>query len=191
MTLKSISGVILAGGSATRLGGIIKSKIMVAGETILSRMIRVMEEVFDEIIIVTNTPREFENFRHYKIVSDIFLKKGPLGGIHAAIENSSKDAVFVFAGDMPYINRKIIEDQIKKYNEEGSDALVPMIDNYIEPLHAIYSVTVQTQLTEYLKDSDFAVRHFLKNLNTSYMQMVNNEETRLAFRNINTPGDLL
>ena len=188
---KEISGVILAGGAGKRFGSTIKSKILIDGKTIIGRMTEVLEDIFDEIMIVTNTPLEFEEFQKYKIVRDKFIKAGPLGGIHAAMEASSKDAVFVFAGDMPFISRQVIADQIKAYNNEEFEALVPQIRSNIEPLHAIYNISVTESLIDFLTVKDnFAVRDFLKNLNVNFMQMKDTEEIRLAFTNINSPGDL-
>lgn len=187
-----ISAAILAGGEAKRLGGITKSKIMVQGEYIIARMINVLERIFEDVIIITNTPDEFREFKNCRTAGDLFLKTGPLGGIHAALHNSVKNAVFVFAGDMPFISGPIIEDQIKRYEAIQSDALVPVRGNNPEPLHAIYNVTILGTLTEYLREgTDYSVRDFLGKLNVSYMQMQNNDETRLAFTNVNTPEDFL
>ena len=49
-----ISAAILAGGAATRFDGRMKSKIIIDGETIISRIISVIRDIFDELIIVTN-----------------------------------------------------------------------------------------------------------------------------------------
>jgi molybdopterin-guanine dinucleotide biosynthesis protein A len=51
-----ISGVILAGGSNKRFGGITKANVVIDGETIISRIISTISDLFDEIIIVTNKP---------------------------------------------------------------------------------------------------------------------------------------
>ena len=54
-----ISGVILAGGDNKRFGGILKSNTIIGGETIISRITGTVRDLFNEIIIVTNTPAEF------------------------------------------------------------------------------------------------------------------------------------
>jgi molybdopterin-guanine dinucleotide biosynthesis protein A len=81
----SISGIILAGGANRRFNGMTKSNIIIDGKTIISRITDTIRDIFDEIIIVTNTPEEFKEYNKYKIVSDQFLKVGPIGGIHAAL----------------------------------------------------------------------------------------------------------
>jgi molybdopterin-guanine dinucleotide biosynthesis protein A len=186
-----ISGVILAGGSGKRFGGISKSGIIIDGETIYSRIISTIKTFFGEIIIVTNNPLEFNEISKYKIVRDVFSNQGPLGGIHAALKSSKGKAIFVFAGDMPFLNKRIIARQIRIFKEGFNDILVPRIENYIEPLHAIYKVSILNNLENYLKgDGSRAVRDFLNNMNTGYMRLYNTQSNIRAFTNINFPEDI-
>jgi Molybdopterin-guanine dinucleotide biosynthesis protein A len=186
-----ISGVILAGGSNKRFGGITKANVVIDGETIISRIISTISDLFVEIIIVTNKPEEFQEFIQYKIVEDQYLKTGPLGGIHAALKASSEDAIFVFAGDMPFLNKEIISDQISEFNKREHDVLIPEIDQFIEPLHAIYRKSTLNHLERFLSEGKSrAVRDFLSEVNVGYLQMTKNEKTKIAFANINSPSDL-
>jgi len=187
----SISGIILAGGANRRFNGMTKSNIIIDGKTIISRITDTIRDIFDEIIIVTNTPEEFKEYNKYKIVSDQFLKVGPIGGIHAALKASSKEALFVFAGDMPLLQNKLIIRLIDFYNSHRCDVLVPRINKNIEPLHAIYNISIKRTLEEYLKgDHDYAVRKFFKRVNVSYLQFKESEETINVFTNINSPSDI-
>jgi len=187
----SISGVILAGGTNKRFGGITKSNIIVGGKTIISRMISTIGNIFDEIIIVTNKPEEFREYIQYLIIEDQYLKAGPLGGIHAALKTSSEDAIFVFAGDMPFLDGKIIIDQINEFIKRQHDVLIPEVDQFIEPLHAIYRKSVLNDLERFLSEGKSrAVRDFLSEVNVGYFQIPNTEKTGRAFANINSPSDL-
>ena len=186
-----ISGVILAGGSNKRFSGITKANVVIDGETIISRIISTISDFFDEIIIVTNKPEEFQEFIQYKIVEDQYLKAGPLGGIHAALKTSSKDAIFVFAGDMPFLNKEIITNQINEFNNTEHDILIPEVDQFIEPLHAIYRKSVLNDLERFLSaGKSRAVRDFLREVNVGYFQVPKTRKTELAFANINSPSDL-
>ena len=186
-----ISGVILAGGSNKRFGGITKANVVIDGEAIISRIISTISDLFDEIIIVTNKPEEFQEFIQYKIIEDQYLKAGPLGGIHAALKASSEDAIFVFAGDMPFLDKEIISDQINEFNMTEHDVFIPKIDQFIEPLHAIYSKSVLNHLERYLLEGKSrAVRDFLSEVNAGYLKMTKNEKNKIAFANINSPSDL-
>ena len=192
MQCKNISGVVLAGGANKRFNGSTKAKIVIDGKTIISRIIDTLTDIFDEIIIVTNTPEEYEEFKKHKIITDVFDKKGPLGGIHAALKASSKEAIFVFAGDMPFLNKGLIIKQIEYYRNHKYDILIPMINENIEPLHGIYDLSVTGTLEEYLKaDQNKAVREFFKLVKVGYIQLEDSEETRKAFTNINSPSDIV
>ena len=189
--IHNISGVILAGGANKRFDGMTKANIVIDGKTIISRIIDTIKDIFDEIIIVTNTPEEFKEYINYKIVSDQILKAGPLGGIHAAIKTSSKEALFVFAGDMPLLDKKVIIRQIEFYNSHKCDILIPRINTYIEPLHAIYNISIIETLEDYLTGNhDYVVRKFYKRQNVRYMQLKGSEEISNAFININSPADI-
>jgi len=189
--VSNISGVILAGGAGKRFNGIIKPRILIDGKTIISRIIATISEIFDEIIIVTNSPEGFSEFSNCKVISDQLLNKGPLAGIHSALKVSEKEALFVFAGDMPLLDKEFIIRQINYYNINNCKVLIPRINNYIEPLHGIYKKTLFRILEDYLiVNHDYAVREFLKKVNVRYMQLEESEKTRSAFLNINSPYDV-
>jgi molybdenum cofactor guanylyltransferase len=189
---RKISGAILAGGAGSRFDGRMKPKIVIEGETIISSIISVIRDIFNELIIVTNNPEEFSDFNFCTIVHDEILNAGPLGGIHAALKASSNDAVFVFAGDMPYLEKRIIIKLIEAYNYSECDALLPEIEEYLEPLHAIYSVSLAEHLESYLKsDKSYAVRDYIRLLNVKYIKFDGSAETKRAFTNINSASDII
>ena len=186
-----ISGVILAGGASSRFGGKTKSTMTVGGVSIISRMIETLHEVFDEIIIVTNKPEEFQDFRKYKIVQDEYKKVGPLGGIHAAMNASSNRAIFVFAGDMPFIAKELIVRQIELFNKLHCDVLIPRMDSYDEPLHAIYSLSTFIKLDYYLLTMrEYAIKDFLGKVDVNWLYLDETASYSRIFTNINTPSDL-
>ena len=189
--VSNISGVILAGGASKRFNGITKARIVIDDKTIIYRIIDTIREIFDDITIVTNTPEAFSEFVNYKIISDQFLNKGPLAGIHSALKVSEKEALFVFAGDMPLLDKEFIIRQIDYYNINKCEVLIPRINRYIEPLHGIYKKTLFRVLEEYLiVNHDYAVREFLKKVNVCYLQLEESEKTIRAFININSSRDV-
>jgi len=189
---QNISGVILAGGTNRRFHGITKANLIINGKSIISRIVDTFSNIFDEIIIVTNTPEEFSFLSNLIIVNDLLSEAGPLGGIHAALKASSKDAVFVVGGDMPLIDKGLITNQIDFYNSGKYDIVVPRVNDLIEPLHSIYNSTLVNTLEEYLKSGrDYAVRDFFGMVNVCYMPLELTELTKNAFININSSSDIL
>ena len=187
----NVSAVILAGGANKRFQGKTKANIQISGVRIITRTIKILHEIFDDIIIVTNTPDQFKGFSHYTIVPDEIKNVGPLGGIHAAIKAAKNDSVFVFASDMPCISSKLIKKHIEFYHKRRCDAAIPRIKDFKEPLHAIYNTKIEDKLDDYLKTAhDYSIDSFIKGLNIRYHNLEDTEENRKSFFNINTPQDL-
>lgn len=187
----TISGVILAGGASKRLGGIIKSNIVISGEKIITRIINSISDIFDDIIIVTYNPSEFREFTSCRIIGDHYLNAGPLGGIHAAMKSSANDAIFVFAGDMPFLSKEIITEQINQFSSKECDILIPLIGGFTEPLHSIYRVTLLNEMERYITGGkNRSVRDFIKLMNVRYMPIHESEENKRAFTNINSREDI-
>jgi molybdopterin-guanine dinucleotide biosynthesis protein A len=187
---KIISAAVLAGGKGQRMKGINKPALVLDGETIMSRILNTISDLFHEIIIVSNDKTEVLEFQNCVIVSDIYRDKGPIGGIHAALHHTRSDAVFVFAGDMPLLNRNLISRQVSAFNAGTYDILVPRIEVSIEPLHSIYSRKIVDKLEEFiLSGSGNAIRDFYIKVNTGYLDIIEGEKE--AFSNINNHADLI
>jgi molybdopterin-guanine dinucleotide biosynthesis protein A len=186
----NISGVVLAGGANKRFGGKIKSNAIIGGEKIIDRIINTISGIFDEIIIVTNNPGEFKQYSEYKITGDHFIGTGPLGGIHSAMKSSSVDAVFIFAGDMPFLSMDLIKNQIDIFRFSHSEALIPLTGSKMEPLHGIYRNSISEKLEKYLSEKqEFAVRKFLEQVDVSFFNPGDSNEVLKAFININSQSD--
>lgn len=187
----NIEGVILAGGAGKRFNGITKAKIVIDGETIISRIIDTFSSIFEEKIIVTNSPEEFMEFaEECRIACDKYLNKGPLGGIHAALTETTKESIFVVGGDMPFLEKELILQQINFFEKNNCDAVIPANGKNIEPLHGIYKKSVLGLLEEYLRaDNNYSIRDFFKEIDICYFPV--GDSARMAFTNINTPSDLI
>ena len=188
---QKISAAILAGGANKRFNGKTKANIQISGVRIIARTVKILHEIFDDIVIVTNTPDEFKGYKHFTMVPDQIKNVGPLGGIHAAINAAKNDAVFVFASDMPCISSEIIRNHIDFYKKRACDVAMPRINDFKEPLHSIYHKRIEKDLTEFLNGANkYSIENFMKDLNVRYNNLENTEANKKAFVNINTPQDL-
>ncbi|MBL7112794.1 MAG: molybdenum cofactor guanylyltransferase [Bacteroidales bacterium] len=187
----NIAGVILAGGKNARIGGTCKAFIQLNDKSFLNIITSTLEQIFNEIIIVTNNSSDFTAFvNKYSIITDKIKEVGPLGGINSALYTCSAEAIFVVSCDMPYLNKELIEKQIEFFHKSDCDALIPRMGSFIEPLHAIYKKTIFNILHSFLSETrDYRIRSFLKLINVQYMEMEDNKVNRQAFTNINTQED--
>ena len=74
------TAVILAGGKSSRMG-FDKQFLNINKKGIINIIISKLEKEFDDIIIVTNKPDEYKNYRQ-KIITDILENMGQIGRAH-------------------------------------------------------------------------------------------------------------
>ncbi len=162
-----VTGVLLAGGRASRMGGRDKAFAAVGGEPIAVRTIRLFRGLFPQVLVATNRP---DRFRHLEVetVPDRFFDCGPLAGVHAALLASHHPHVFVAACDMPGLDPAVIRYLVARIRP-GVDAVVPRWENDIEPLHAVYAARALGTIEECLRSGRCALRDFLPRVTVDYV----------------------
>lgn len=181
---------ILSGGKAKRMGGVSKALLKYNDEFFISRIIRILSPLFGETIAISNSPEELR-FLGIDIFSDVYKDKGPLGGIHSALTNSNKKAVFVVSCDMPFVCPSVANRIASLFAIKNVDAVVPRIGENIEPLFAVYGNSQLKILEKLLSEPiDHSIRDYLNIINCHYYNMQITEEVKKCFKNINTIKDL-
>lgn len=137
MDKKQISAVVLAGGNSTRMGQN-KALLELGSKTMIELVVEKLKTIFEEIIIVTNTPQIYNMLKNVRFVPDYFesIEKKSIIGLYTAILEAENNYAFVVACDMPFLNIDIINYMVENVRDE--DILVPCINGYYQPLHAIY-----------------------------------------------------
>jgi molybdopterin-guanine dinucleotide biosynthesis protein A len=130
-----MTGIILSGGKNSRMG-CNKSFLTVDGERLIDRTVRILKDIFPEVMIVTNSPMEYLDVG-VQLVTDIVKGKGSLGGIYTGLFYAASDRSFVTACDMPYLNKSFIEYLCGLAGNH--DIAVPRMPEGFQPLHAVYS----------------------------------------------------
>ncbi len=184
-----ITGIILAGGKSNRYG---KNKAfeLVDGIPIIERIIRVLKEVFSDIIIITNSKEEYRQF-NLRLYEDIIKGLGPIGGIYTGLKNIDCRGGFFVACDMPFLNAAFIRYMISIWNDE--DVVVPRFGWKIEPLHAIYSKACIPYIEELIKREIYQIRSIFNKTKVRYVQEEEITQFDPSFSfilNINRPEDL-
>src|SRR5205823_301046 len=100
------AAAILAGGQARRMGGVHKGLLVIDGEPIVARQLRLLGAYADELVIVANDVaayREIAAAAHARIVSDLHPGDGPLAGLEAALTATSASELLLVACDLPFV----------------------------------------------------------------------------------------
>jgi molybdopterin-guanine dinucleotide biosynthesis protein A len=190
-----ITGLILAGGRNSRMGGLDKSRLAVNGEPLVRWIADLLGNLFEEVILVTNNPELHRDLvGRLLFAEDIFPGRGPLAGIQAGMACASGALVFCVACDMPGLRQDMIERQIEIFRTRiaGScDVLIPRIGELIEPLHALYRTSLESLARRILTiQAGCSVRTLLAAARSCYWDLEDTTDSRSVFANLNTPKDL-
>lgn len=183
------TAIILCGGKNSRMG-CNKALLEVGRQKIIERMVRQLSGLFGQIIISSNEPLE-HTFPEVEAVPDIIPGRGPLSGIHAGLAAAGNHYSLVLACDMPFVDGKLAEYLIKE--APGFDVVVPRVDQYLQPLFAVYSKNCLAPVTECLKSSNSKVITFYHRVKVKYISREKISavtDVGRVFFNINTPADL-
>jgi FdhD protein len=187
--VKGVTGVILAGGAASRMGSN-KALLPQNGVRFIEGIYRTLEGLFEEVIVVTNTPEQYA-FLPCRKVPDLYPGKGVLAGIHSGLMHSETPAIFTVACDMPSLNAALIRHLCSLSG--GMDLVISSTDRGFEPLHALYGKGCLPALEELLQSE--ANRRVIALLSRVQSREVHPEEIApfdpefSSFDNINTPED--
>jgi molybdopterin-guanine dinucleotide biosynthesis protein A len=184
-----MTGVILAGGESTRMGKN-KALIEINGKRIIDRTVSLFREVFDDVLLVTNTPLDYIELK-VRIVTDLVSGKGSLGGIYTGLFFSSSPKAFFVGCDMPFLDRRVIQYFLSL--AQTADIVVQRTKDYWQPLHAIYPRTLLKPIERLLQQGELKI---IKTYQGMRVREVTGEELKRfdpdlhTLSNFNTPEEL-
>ncbi|NOX75311.1 MAG: molybdenum cofactor guanylyltransferase [Gammaproteobacteria bacterium] len=188
----NISGLVLAGGRARRMGGRDKGLITLDGRPLITHCLETFAPQVNEIFVSAN-----RNLGEYQAYGCTVLRDhhdnfdGPLAGLQRALEVCEHDWLAVVPCDAPMLPRdlvtRLLEARNSKPGKPGKLAIVPHDGNRVQPLFGLYSVQVRNALDKFLRVGDRKVQIWLDSLHP--LQVDFSDQPR-AFMNINTTKDL-
>jgi molybdopterin-guanine dinucleotide biosynthesis protein A len=190
----TFTAAVIAGGKSSRMGQD-KSFVHVGGIPMIERVIAALRAINPaELILITNKPDAYAHL-NLTMHADVLPEKGSLGGIYTAIYHTPSPYTLVAACDMPFLNPAVLRYLIEGQSEENApyDVVVPRVDDYPEPLHALYSKACLEPIRVRLEADQLKVIGFYESVRVRYVE---ESEWRAidpdgrSFKNINTPDEL-
>ncbi|MDQ3334864.1 MAG: molybdenum cofactor guanylyltransferase [Myxococcota bacterium] len=176
-----VAALILAGGKASRMGGVDKRELVVEGRTIFERQLEALAG-FD---ILVSSPRDISGHR---TVRDAISNGGPLAGIAAGLVATCTPWLLVLAGDMPYITSAVIGRLVSR-TADDIDAVGIRLAGRPEPLVCVLRVSVFLPLVQArLERGDLKASRLLTEGEARVAWL--DEHDARAFFNVNVATDL-
>jgi molybdopterin-guanine dinucleotide biosynthesis protein A len=185
-----VTGALIAGGRATRLGGLAKGLLALDGQPIAARSLRLFAETLGGALVVANDPAPWAPLGA-PVVPDLIPGKGAPGGLHAALSAASTPWVFAAACDMPFLSSQAIA--LLCSHRGGALAVVPRWRGRLEPLHALWSRACLPALAAALEAGDPSLQELAAAVGARLVEEAAWREVDpegRCFENANTPEDV-
>jgi molybdopterin-guanine dinucleotide biosynthesis protein A len=144
-----LTAFILSGGKSNRIGKN-KAFFRIQGIPFIQKLVELLDLLFEEVIISSNNIKEYQ-FLNKKIIKDLIPERGPLSGIHSALNFSNTKKNFILSCDLPLISEELIS-YICDYHFK-KQILLPKAEGRIQQLCGIYSNAVLPDVENLLIES--------------------------------------
>ncbi len=186
--LAALTGVLLAGGRAERMGGRDKGLLPLAGEPLIAHGVRRLRPQVAELLISANRHLEVYHQFGCRVVSDSDDHfRGPLAGILAALRAACTPYLLIAPCDSPLLPPDYAQRMWAALEREQATASVGYSEGCWQPVFALLPVHLQDDLADYLATGSGGAGRWLQQHSLAPVKF---PDAPLLFRNLNTPDDL-
>jgi molybdenum cofactor guanylyltransferase len=195
--VESASAIVLAGGRSARMGQA-KATLRFGDLTLIERTIAELTRselarAFDDIVVVAapeSEAIELPALGAATIVHDDDAYQGPVGALARGLRAARHEVAFACSCDLPMLRSEVASWMLSL--ADGYDAVIPRVDERLQPLHAVYRRRCAGALDAMLARSEHRLGAIADAVNA---RIVSEAEYRgadpdaLSCFNINTPED--
>jgi molybdopterin-guanine dinucleotide biosynthesis protein A len=187
-TAACTTGVILAGGRATRMGGRDKGLLQLAGKPMVEWVMATLKPQVADIIINANRNLDTYAAYGYRVVSDkLHGFCGPLAGIASSMESASTPYIVTTPCDSPLVPLDLAHRLYQALHINRAEISVAHNGERLQPVFALLTCTLSSSLLDYLAAGE-------RKVDTWYsrhkLAIVDFSDSTDAFININTPAEI-
>ncbi|MQY20066.1 NTP transferase domain-containing protein [Nocardia macrotermitis] len=123
--MSTVDAIVLAGGRASRMGGVDKPGIVVGGRSMLEAAVAAVRGCVRTVVVGPHRPDLGPEIRQ---VQEVPAGAGPVAAISTGLKaladcDFPADLLVVLAADMPFLNGAAIDALIARATESGADAV--------------------------------------------------------------------
>jgi len=183
-----ITGVVLAGGQGSRMGGVDKGLQEFRGKPMAAHAIERLAPQVDEILINANrNPEAYARFGHRVIADEIEGFAGPLAGFERGLAHASGDLVVTVPCDSPFLPADLVKRLRDSLERDGAQVAVARTGDQVHPVFCLMRREVHESLRDFLGSGQRKIDRWYPRLRAT---IVGFDDEAEAFRNINTREEL-
>lgn len=184
--MKTLTAVLFAGGESRRMG-VDKATLVVNGEPLWARQLRVLRQLQPDKILVSARTKPAWCPPDIEMVLDEPPLRGPLTGLAAALKRIQTTHLLALAVDLPQMT--VAHLKILWSLARLGTGVVPRNVDFFEPLCAIYPVEAMNAAERALAGEDVSMQGFIRAL--AMLQRIRiytiNKAEGVIYENVNTP----
>ena len=182
-----VTGVILAGGRATRMGGVDKGLIPVNGRPMIAWVIDVLRPQVAELLV--NANRNLDEYRAlgYPIIDDGDREfRGPLAGIASGMRAATNKYVAFAPCDSPLVCDDLVPRLHAALSAAGTRIAVAHDGERLQPVFALLESALLDDLVRYLDSGGRKIDRWYAEHGFAHADFSDVAE---SFANINAPDE--
>lgn len=189
---KDITGLILAGGRAQRMGGMDKGLIPFLGKPMIESAIAKLKPQTHTLIINANRNiTKYANYGYPVVVDETPDFSGPLAGFSVGLKTFKTPYLLTSPCDSPLLPSDLAQRLAEEMLRGDFDLVYASsreLDGKIwaQPVFCLMRANVQDSLEKFLQTGDLKIDRWFKELRSSTVIF----EDPQVFANVNTPEEL-
>ena len=186
MLRNEITGVVLAGGRGSRMGGVDKGLLRFHGVPMVAYALAALESVAGTLLI--NANRHHEEYRRFgvPVIADAAYE-GPLAGLLSALRTAQTSYVLSVPCDSPLVTASLLTRLCSRLGETGAEVCAAHDGERLHPVFLLAERRLADHLQRYLASGQRKLQSWLSQHRLTLADFADHPE---LFANINTPEDL-
>ena len=184
----TVTGLILSGGSGSRMGGVDKGLQPFRGRTLVEWVIERLEPQVAEVLISANRNLDrYLAFGHPVLTDRKGGFAGPLAGLHAGLGQARSELLMVAPCDSPLLPGDLVQRMVAALQRDDAEVAVARTSERAHPVFCLCRVTLLDHLTAFFEGGGRKVEAWYSSLDVTEVDF---DDQADAFRNINTLEEL-
>ena len=189
MLIDQVTGIVLAGGRARRMGGVDKGLVDLDGAPMISHGVRRIRPQVNKMIISAN--RNLPEYRKWsdQVVADTIGEfDGPLAGMASGLELVETEFAVTVPCDSPLVSNDLVSRMYSACVSKAADIAVAHDGARLQPVFALLRRTLGASIVEFLESGERKIDKWFERHDFTAVDF---SDTPESFLNINTQDDKL
>jgi molybdopterin-guanine dinucleotide biosynthesis protein A len=186
--MTAVTGLVLAGGQGSRMGGVDKGLAPFRGRPMVAHVLERLAPQVDEILVNANrNPEAYAAFGHRVIADEIPGFAGPLAGFERGLAHARGELVATVPCDSPFLPPDLVPRLRAALESAGADLAVARTGTQAHPVFCLMRRAVHASLERFLASGQRKIDRWYAAL--AVVEVAFDDEAQ-AFANINTRDEL-